>query len=217
PIQVRYPTDRQFVSGCSPPCLTATQLPSTTRSWLASTRTSTALMRCPLGRTDPGLRRDDDVVESRQIQREHGLFVAVCYPPSSLRRRPESRPLRTWRAAFCLDPGLRRDDDVVESRRVQRGHGRFVAVCYRPSSARRRPESRPRRTCRAAFCLDPGLRRDDDVVESRQIQRERGLFVAMCYPPSSLRRRPESRPLRAWRAVFCLDPGLRRDDNVLKS
>src|SRR5690606_4783013 len=60
PNQVRYPTDRQFVSGCSPPCLTATQLPSTTRSWLASTRTSTALMRCPLGRTDPGLRRDDN-------------------------------------------------------------------------------------------------------------------------------------------------------------
>src|SRR5690606_2748954 len=58
PNQVRYPTDRQFVSGCSPPCLTATQLPSTTRSWLVSTRTSTALMRCPLGRTDPGLRRD---------------------------------------------------------------------------------------------------------------------------------------------------------------
>ena len=59
PNQVRYPTDRQFVSGCSPPCLTATQLPSTTRSWLASTRTSTALMRCPLGRTDPRFREDD--------------------------------------------------------------------------------------------------------------------------------------------------------------
>src|SRR5690606_18303704 len=68
PNQVRYPTDRQFVSGCSPPCLTATQLPSTTRSWLASTRTSTALIRCPLGRTDPGLRRDDNVLKSRHIQ-----------------------------------------------------------------------------------------------------------------------------------------------------
>src|SRR5690606_15339534 len=79
PNQVRYPTDRQFVSGCSPPCLTATQLPSTTRSWLASTRTSTALMRCPLGRTDPGLRRDDDVVESRQIQRAR-LFRGDVLP-----------------------------------------------------------------------------------------------------------------------------------------
>jgi len=55
PNQVRYPTDRLFVSGCSPPRLTATQLPSTTRSWLASTRTCTALMWCPLGRTDSGL------------------------------------------------------------------------------------------------------------------------------------------------------------------
>src|SRR5690606_16050675 len=79
PNQVRYPTDRQFVSGCSPPCLTATQLPSTTRSWLASTRTSTALIRCPLGRTDPGLRRDDDVVESRQIQRAR-LFRGDVLP-----------------------------------------------------------------------------------------------------------------------------------------
>src|SRR5690606_1438972 len=70
PNQVRYPTDRQFVSGCSPPCLTATQLPSTTRSWLASTRTSTALIRCPLGRTDPGLRRDDDVLNSVSLLRD---------------------------------------------------------------------------------------------------------------------------------------------------
>src|SRR5690606_32422470 len=44
PTHVRYPTARLFVSGCSPPRLPATQLPSTTRSWLASTRTCTALM-----------------------------------------------------------------------------------------------------------------------------------------------------------------------------
>jgi hypothetical protein len=31
PKRVRYPTDRQFASGCSPPRLTATQLPSATR------------------------------------------------------------------------------------------------------------------------------------------------------------------------------------------
>ena len=30
PNRVRYPTDQQFASGCSPPRLTATQLPSTT-------------------------------------------------------------------------------------------------------------------------------------------------------------------------------------------
>src|SRR5690606_5128698 len=82
PNQVRYPTDRQFVSGCSPPCLTATQLPSTTRSWLASTRTSTALMRCPLGRTDPGLRRDDNVVGSRQTRsaRLFAILRAIVVP-----------------------------------------------------------------------------------------------------------------------------------------
>src|SRR5690606_17028591 len=41
------------------------------------------------------------------------------YPSSSLWRRPESRRLRAWRAAFCLDPGLRRDDNVLKSRHVQ--------------------------------------------------------------------------------------------------
>jgi hypothetical protein len=30
PKRVRYPTDRQFASGCSPPRLTTTQLPSAT-------------------------------------------------------------------------------------------------------------------------------------------------------------------------------------------
>src|SRR5690606_6310900 len=44
PIQVRHPTARLFASGCSPPRLTATRSPSPARSWLASTRTCTALM-----------------------------------------------------------------------------------------------------------------------------------------------------------------------------
>src|SRR5690606_28174959 len=60
--------------------------------------------------------------------KERGFFVAMCYPPSSLRRRPESRPLRAWRAAFCLDPGLRRDDDVVASRHIQ---GRIAIAMMR--------------------------------------------------------------------------------------
>src|SRR5690606_7918806 len=80
PNQVRYPTDRQFVSGCSPPCLTATQLPSTTRSWLASTRTSTALMRCPLGRTDSGLRRSDESGVS-QHRENHREKLCACNLP----------------------------------------------------------------------------------------------------------------------------------------
>ena len=44
PNRVRHPADRQFASGCSPPRLATTQLPSTTGSWLAPTRTSTVQM-----------------------------------------------------------------------------------------------------------------------------------------------------------------------------
>jgi len=51
PNQVRHPTDRQFASGCFPPRLTATQLPSATEPWHAPTRTSTVLIRRPHGRT----------------------------------------------------------------------------------------------------------------------------------------------------------------------
>ncbi|MBK9442618.1 MAG: IS66 family insertion sequence element accessory protein TnpB [Comamonadaceae bacterium] len=43
PNRVRYPADRQFASGCSPPRLAATQLPSTTGPWLTLTRTFTVL------------------------------------------------------------------------------------------------------------------------------------------------------------------------------
>ena len=51
PNQVRHPTDRQFASGCSPPRLTTTQLPSATEPWHAPTRTFTVLIRRPHGRT----------------------------------------------------------------------------------------------------------------------------------------------------------------------
>ena len=44
PNRVRHPADCQFASGCSPPRLAATQLPSATGSWLAPTRTCT--VRC---------------------------------------------------------------------------------------------------------------------------------------------------------------------------
>lgn len=37
------PADRQFASGCSPPRLAATQLPSATGTWLTPTRTLTVL------------------------------------------------------------------------------------------------------------------------------------------------------------------------------
>src|SRR5215212_4689643 len=41
PKQVRYPTDRQFASGYSPPRLTTTQLPSATELWPTQTGTCT--------------------------------------------------------------------------------------------------------------------------------------------------------------------------------
>src|SRR5690606_19084743 len=70
--------------------------------------------------------------------------------PSSLRRRLESSPLRAWRAAFCLDPDLRRDDNVLKSRHLR--SARFfresrVNRCVRdfsPDSSARTPERRMR-------------------------------------------------------------------------
>src|SRR5690606_31315475 len=47
------------------------------------------------------------------------LAFAHCCPgtmrylSSSLRRRPQSRHWRTWRAAFGLHPGLRRGDQIL--------------------------------------------------------------------------------------------------------
>jgi hypothetical protein len=57
PNRVRYPTDQQFASGCSPPRLGATQLPSASELWLSPTRTFTVLMQRPHGRTHPGENR----------------------------------------------------------------------------------------------------------------------------------------------------------------
>ena len=45
PNRVRSPTDHQFASGCSPPRLIATQLPSTTWLWFTMTRTFTVLIK----------------------------------------------------------------------------------------------------------------------------------------------------------------------------
>src|SRR4029450_7150246 len=51
PNQVRHPTDRQFASGCSPPRLAATQLPSATELWPTPAGTSTLQIARPRGRT----------------------------------------------------------------------------------------------------------------------------------------------------------------------
>ena len=61
PNRVRYPTDRQFASGCSPRRFGPTQLPPATELWHTPTRTFTVLMWRPHGRThsrargNPGL------------------------------------------------------------------------------------------------------------------------------------------------------------------
>ena len=57
PNRVRHPADCQFASSCSPPRLTATQLPSATGSWLTLARTFTVLMSRLHGRTPPRLDR----------------------------------------------------------------------------------------------------------------------------------------------------------------
>src|SRR5690606_19246640 len=64
---------------------------------------------------DPGLRRDDDVVESRQIQSAR-LFRGDVLPTFVAPAPGRSPGLRAHGAPLLLDPGLRRDDDVVESR-----------------------------------------------------------------------------------------------------
>jgi len=58
PNRVRYPADCQFASGCSPPRLATTQLPSASGSWLAPARTYTMLFARLHGRTHSGKSRN---------------------------------------------------------------------------------------------------------------------------------------------------------------
>jgi hypothetical protein len=53
PNRVRYPTHRQFASGCSPPRFAATQLPSASELWHTPARTCTVLIERHHGRTVP--------------------------------------------------------------------------------------------------------------------------------------------------------------------
>src|SRR5690606_39688743 len=60
-------------------------------------------------------------------------FSMMRYPPSSLRRRPESGQMRAHGAPpLYLAPGLRRDDNVVKSRHIQSAG--FSMMRYPPSS-----------------------------------------------------------------------------------
>jgi hypothetical protein len=111
PNQVRHPTDRQFASGCFPPRLTATQLPSATEPWHAPTRTSTVLIRRPHGRT-------------RAASPERRLSALTCCQAN--RKRMKSAP-ETGSSRGTGDP---RDppsierlqcSDVESARRVSSG------------------------------------------------------------------------------------------------
>ena len=76
PNRVRYPTDRRFASGCSPPRLAATQLPSATGLWLTPARTCTVLLWRLHRRTHAG--------ESRHLVKP---MVCIC---NRFRPRPST-------------------------------------------------------------------------------------------------------------------------------
>src|SRR5690606_28601114 len=94
PNQVRHPTDRQFVSGCSPPRLAATQLPSTTGPWLTPTRTCTVLCARLQGRTRSSLCERMTAAPNR-----HGYITHPCSPgdraPTHSSPSPEAPPCRS--------------------------------------------------------------------------------------------------------------------------
>jgi hypothetical protein len=79
PIQVRAPTDWQFASSCSPLRLSATQLPSATKSRLTLTGTFTLLTKRPHGRTGsrraPG--RLAEVTAPQEVDKSH---IAIALP-----------------------------------------------------------------------------------------------------------------------------------------
>ncbi len=101
PNRVRHPTDRQFVSGCSPPRLTTTQLPSTSGPWLTPTRTSTVLdvrlhertRRRALAPMGPWSRPDRGGAPHKQSRRRREGGQSVGGAPSR-RRCLWSRPDR---------------------------------------------------------------------------------------------------------------------------
>src|SRR5690606_16906046 len=118
------------------------------------------LMSCPLGRTDPGLRRDDDVLTS---------------------------------------VGLRRANQGIECRKIQANE---IPISVAPAEAGVQASARMARRFFAwipayagTTVLEPvGLRRDDKVLSVARSKETRS-------QSPSLRRRPESRHSRAWRAT----------------
>ena len=68
PNRVRYPTDHHFASGCSPPRLMATQLPSATWLWFTMARTSTVLIKRLPRRTHSCESRNPEVCSQTEIR-----------------------------------------------------------------------------------------------------------------------------------------------------
>src|SRR5690606_26197203 len=102
-----------------------------------------------------GLRRDDDVFESRQIQRRTVFTILRADRPSSLRRMPESRPMRAGAPPLCLDPGLRRDDMYLRLDKFKGARLFAILRANRPSSLRRRREPRHARMFPTLRSSDP--------------------------------------------------------------
>jgi hypothetical protein len=111
PNRVRSPTDRQFASGCSPPRLTATQLPSATELWHTPARTFTVLMWRPHGRT-----------HSRKFKRVRHKAL----DGSVLRRK--SRRIRTWTANRSHRRDLQRYSSTQSTIRTPAGQKTSTTV-----------------------------------------------------------------------------------------
>ena len=88
PNRVRSPTDHQFASGCSPPRLMATQLPSTTWLWFTMTRTFTVLIKRLPRRTHSCESRNPEVGGQTEIW-IHGSRII----PDSIRDRNDNLKL----------------------------------------------------------------------------------------------------------------------------
>ena len=108
PNRVRYPADRQFASGCSPPHFAVTQLPSATGPWLTLTQTFTVLTQRLHRRTHPGLDPGS-------------MFQLYCFCTQS-----RYAPLCTW----LTHSGLARYHSMVLRMPVSK-----VSDGFQPSSA----------------------------------------------------------------------------------
>ena len=111
PNRVRHPADCQFASSCSPPRLTATQLPSATGSWLTLTQTFTVLMSRLHGRTPPpfGLLLDAATPKTPPPRSGYGLGKRC--------RTRAATPKQHPRQLLCLVRHASRANPVARSAR----------------------------------------------------------------------------------------------------